>query len=138
VFSKYIYTITHFNFSPSALELNYQGSIPVILRTGGPLDDVYADLPVLMLDNYEQVTAKLLTDTLRDFRANTSRFNFDKLTWPYWESKMRSTAKEPRAKPIPVGAKGRKEGWHRLLKGERKENIATETPFQIQSPFDPT
>jgi hypothetical protein len=65
----------------------YLGAIPVIMRTGGALDGVYADLPVLMLDSYTQVTEELLQETLQSFSSRS--FNWAKLTWPYWSSMWR-------------------------------------------------
>jgi hypothetical protein len=75
-------------------EAIYLGAIPIILRTGGALDRdpdrVYDDLPVLMLDSYTQVTEKLLQKTLQSFSSR--RFNWAKLTWPYWNSAWRQLA----------------------------------------------
>jgi hypothetical protein len=75
-------------------EALYFGSIPVILRSYGPLDEVYEGLPVLMLDSYEDVTEQLLKETLRSFR--TTKFDLKKLTWSYWAQLIHASS------PLPV------------------------------------
>ena len=50
----------------------------------------YADLPVLFVDSYNEVTEALLHATLSRFE--TAKFNWGKLTVTYWQDKIRQTA----------------------------------------------
>jgi len=59
------------------------GCIPIVKRWNVPLEKVYDDLPVLIVDNWSDITYELLVKTLDDFRNR--KFNFYKLTLKYWK-----------------------------------------------------
>ena len=56
------------------------GCIPVVKTSG--LDTLYANLPVLIVKKWGDVTESLLTDTLREYSTKT--FNYEKLTLQHW------------------------------------------------------
>ena len=58
------------------------GCIPIVKRFNIPLENVYEDLPVLIVDDWEDVTEELLVATIADFSGR--QFNYDKLTLTYW------------------------------------------------------
>jgi len=56
------------------------GCIPIVKTSG--LDPLYADLPVLIVKNWSDVTRELLDSTLRSFSGK--EFHMDKLRLRYW------------------------------------------------------
>jgi hypothetical protein len=58
------------------------GSIPIVKRFNIPLEEVYEDLPVLIVDNWSDINEELLSKTLEKFKDRT--FNYEKLTLDYW------------------------------------------------------
>ena len=58
------------------------GCIPIVKRWNVPLEKVYDDLPVLIVDDWKDITEELLENTLEEFRQK--EFNYDKLTLKYW------------------------------------------------------
>ena len=66
------------------------GSIPVVKSS--QLDALYADLPVLIVKQWQDVTPELLEKTWQEF--TTKRFNIEKLTIEYWWSQIENTRKE--------------------------------------------
>jgi len=64
------------------------GCIPIVKR--GYLSAALADLPVLAVDDWREVTAPLLERTLADFGAR--RFNFGRLYLEYWRRAIRGQA----------------------------------------------
>jgi hypothetical protein len=46
------------------------------------LDIIYEDLPVLIINDWSDINAKLLEDTLISFK--NKEFNYDKLKMDYW------------------------------------------------------
>ena len=56
------------------------GCIPIVKSSG--LDPLFADLPVLIVKNWSDLTRKLLDTTLRSF--STREFTMDKLRLEYW------------------------------------------------------
>ena len=59
----------------------------VIVKTS-PLDGLYTDLPVLILNNWTDLTQELLIKTASEFRDNT--YNYDKLTLDYWMKQIQN------------------------------------------------
>jgi hypothetical protein len=57
----------------------------VIVKTS-PLDELYKDLPVLIVKEWENITESLLLDTIENFK--NSKFLFEKLTLEYWMNKI--------------------------------------------------
>ena len=66
------------------------GCIPVVLRANAPEDEVYADLPVLLVQDYAEVTEELLLTTLEAFKHRS--FNWEKISWPYWSERISKVA----------------------------------------------
>ena len=67
------------------------GCIPIIIRVRFTEESewqfsCYDDLPVLIVDNWENITQDLLDKTISDFRKKV--FNYDKLTLKYWVDKI--------------------------------------------------
>lgn len=60
------------------------GAIPII--RGHQFDAMFADLPVLIVDSWSDVTADLLTSTIESFKGRT--FNYRKLELSYWVGSM--------------------------------------------------
>ena len=57
----------------------------VIVKTS-PLDDLYSDLPVLIVQEWSNITESLLLKTIENFK--NSNFLFEKLTLEYWMNKI--------------------------------------------------
>jgi hypothetical protein len=62
------------------------GCIPIVKKS--EIDDLYKDLPVLIVDDYKNITPVLLKNTIDTFK--TARFNMDKMTLKYWTDKFSS------------------------------------------------
>ena len=58
------------------------GSIPIIKGNG--FSKMFEDLPVLVVDNWEQITEELLHQTIELFK--TKQFNYEKLKLSYWKN----------------------------------------------------
>ena len=58
--------------------------IPIV--KSGPLDHLYQDLPVLIINNWNEVTEEFLNKKYEEFQQRT--FNLDKLYMPYWIDKI--------------------------------------------------
>ena len=50
------------------------------------VDELFDDLPVLLVDRWEEVTEKLLTETIEAFALKD--FNMEKLKLKYWIDKI--------------------------------------------------
>ena len=72
-------------------EAIYLGTVPILLKTDTPFDNMYDDLPVIFVNNYEMVTEKYLLNEWEKMSKKT--FNFDKIKVKYWsnliENKLR-------------------------------------------------
>lgn len=64
------------------------GCIPIVKTS--PIDPLYTDLPVLIVENWRDVTAELLEKTVNEFK--TREFKMEKLTLKYWNDKFREMA----------------------------------------------
>lgn len=62
------------------------GCIPIVKTS--PLDSLYSDLPVLIVNSWSDITQELLDQTIVNFQKRT--FNYDKLLLSYWIRKIRS------------------------------------------------
>jgi hypothetical protein len=60
------------------------GCIPIVKTS--PLDDMYQDLPVLIVKSWSDITQDLLNTTIVQFKE--TKFNYDKLTLKYWIQKI--------------------------------------------------
>ncbi len=56
------------------------GCIPIVKRSS--IDDLYKDLPVLIVNNWHDITPDLLNTTIDTFKEKC--FNYDKLKLSYW------------------------------------------------------
>lgn len=60
------------------------GCIPIVKKSG--ISDLFYELPVLIVNDWKDVTIELLNDTINKFK-NTI-FNYEKLTLEYWMKKI--------------------------------------------------
>jgi hypothetical protein len=63
------------------------GSVVIVKKS--QLDSLYEDLPVLIVNDWDEITQELLNTTLLSFKDKT--FNYDKLTLKYWVNKIKNT-----------------------------------------------
>jgi hypothetical protein len=56
----------------------------IVIVEKSPIDNLYIDLPVLIVDNYKDITKELLIETIEKFRLIT--FNYEKLYIEYWKN----------------------------------------------------
>jgi len=63
------------------------GSIPIVKKSGIS-EDLFYKLPVLIVDNWKDVTIELLKRTINKFRNTT--FHYEKLTLKYWMDNIES------------------------------------------------
>jgi len=61
------------------------GCIPIVKTS--QIDSLYIDLPVLIVNNWSEVTEELLNNTIISFKDKT--FNFKKMTLQYWMDLMK-------------------------------------------------
>ena len=61
------------------------GCIPIVKKSG--IDELYTELPVLIVDEWSDVTQELLESTIEQFKS--CEFNYNKLTLKYWTDKIR-------------------------------------------------
>ena len=57
----------------------------VILKTS-PLDPIYSDLPVLIINDWSEITQPFLESAIETFKVKhqNGKFNYEKLTKKYW------------------------------------------------------
>ena len=99
-FNDYITEMSRYKFvlSPSGLgpdcyrtwEAMIVGTIPIMKH--GPTDELYKDLPVLIVDDWEEITEELLESTWQKFTQK--RFNIEKLFIDYWAQQLFSVRDE--------------------------------------------
>jgi hypothetical protein len=65
-------------------EILILGSIPILKSK--EFVRLFEDLPVLFVNDWKDITQKLLDDTIEKFKNKT--FNYDKLTLNYWQEKV--------------------------------------------------
>jgi hypothetical protein len=58
------------------------GCIPIVKRWNLPIDTVYDDLPVLIVNEWSDITEELLISTINYFKGK--KFNYNKLFLNYW------------------------------------------------------
>ena len=64
------------------------GCIPIVLRMSVHDDELFANLPVLLVDRWTDITERLLENTILGFKCRA--FNYDKLTLKYWMDRIHS------------------------------------------------
>lgn len=62
-------------------ETLYMGSIPIVINS--TLNQVYKDLPVVIVDSWSEVTEELLLEKKEEFSKR--KFKMEKLFMPYWQ-----------------------------------------------------
>jgi hypothetical protein len=62
------------------------GSIPIVRALG--FKKMFEDLPVLIVNDWSEVTEELLKSTIENFK--NKEFNYDKLKLSYWVSKIKN------------------------------------------------
>ena len=62
------------------------GNIPIVKTSG--IDNLYKDLPVLIVNEWSDITYKLLNHTINEFK--TMEFNYKKLHLSYWNDIIRN------------------------------------------------
>jgi hypothetical protein len=67
-------------------EILFMGAFPIVKRSS--LDEMYRDLPVLIVENWIDVDEELLRLTYEQFRIR--RFNYQSLYMSYWVQKFKS------------------------------------------------
>ena len=81
--SKYSFVISPFGHGMDCIrtmEALCLGCIVIMKKSC--LDCIYEDLPILLIDNWTDITAELLNKTLLEF--NKKEFNYNKLKFEYW------------------------------------------------------
>ena len=58
------------------------GSIPIVLAPN--FKHMFKDLPVLIVNNWSDITEELLNNTIEEYKTKT--FNYDKISLSYWEN----------------------------------------------------
>ena len=66
-------------------ECLYLGVIPIIEKSVHMSS--FNNLPILFVDNYNNITIEYLNQVYKDFQQRT--FNYDKLDLKYWENKIK-------------------------------------------------
>ena len=127
-------------------EVLYLGAIPVVERTGGGWDDIFLDLPVLLVDDFGDVTQELLEASYPRLLARCGAFDYRKLTKAYWFWEMRRDD-HARAGPPPDGedlppavrvAFGRGPGRRRFSGRGAEAALAKLPPFLVDRLPAPT
>jgi hypothetical protein len=59
----------------------------IVIVEKSPLNILYKDLPVLILDDWSQITQELLDNTIEKFKNNS--YDYNKLTLKYWVNKIK-------------------------------------------------
>lgn len=62
------------------------GCIPIVYSSG--IDELFDDLPVLIVNDWNDITQELLDNTIEKYKNVT--FNYDKLLLKYWTDKINS------------------------------------------------
>jgi hypothetical protein len=60
----------------------------IVIVQKSPLDPLYEDLPVLIVNDWKEITEDLLKNTIINFQEK--KFLYEKLTFEYWVTKIRN------------------------------------------------
>jgi hypothetical protein len=95
-FEKYLHELKTYKFCVSppgrgidshrVWECLMVGTIPICITS--PLDSLYSDLPVLIVNDYSIITDEYLNKTYSEMKSKT--YNFSKIYTPYWETLINS------------------------------------------------
>jgi hypothetical protein len=72
------------------------GCIPIVKRFNHPFEKLFEHLPVLMVDNWSDITQILLDNTIEEFKNR--KFNYKKLTLEYWKNLIFSFKENKKSK----------------------------------------
>lgn len=67
------------------------GCIPIVQKKNVRNDDLFDDLPVLLVNKWSDITPELLVETIITFKRRN--FNFEKLELQYWMSQIRNPSR---------------------------------------------
>jgi len=73
-------------------ECLYVGVIPVMLHS--PLDTLLEGLPVLLIDDWKEITEAMLSEQYEKLKVGT--YDLDKIYWSYWKEHIVSMQQENR------------------------------------------
>jgi hypothetical protein len=67
------------------------GCIPIVKTS--PIDKLYDELPVLIVNKWSDITIELLIKTVEEFKQMEleKKFNYDKLGLQYWMNKIKKS-----------------------------------------------
>lgn len=98
-FQEYMFSISQYQFcvAPPGLGIDthrtwealMMGTIPIVLTS--PLDSLYDDLPVLIVQDYSLITEKILREVYQVIH-NQDNLNFAKLYMDYWRDVIQSAS----------------------------------------------
>jgi len=71
------------------------GCIPVVLSSN--LNELYADLPILVVDSWNQINAEYLAEqyAIIEQRRREGTYHYEKLTLEYWTARIQDVSKYP-------------------------------------------
>jgi hypothetical protein len=72
------------------------GCIPIVKRFNHPFENLFEHLPVLIVDNWCDITQTLLEKTIEEFKNR--KFNYKKLTLEYWKNLIFSYKENKKSK----------------------------------------
>ena len=87
-FTEYSFVLSPFGMGMDChrtWEILCLGAIPIIKTS--VFANMFADLPVLMVNEWSDITEELLQNTIREFKNRA--FNYDKLTLQYWVKQIK-------------------------------------------------
>lgn len=87
--SKYAFVLSPFGMGMDChrtWEALCLGSIPIVKASN--FAEMFSDLPVLIVNDWSEISQELLDNTLTNFKNNV--FNYDKLKLNYWVDKIKS------------------------------------------------
>ena len=97
-FKDYLFDLasSHFSISPRGIALEtfrlweslYLGTIPIVKTSS--LDGLYADLPIVIVNDWSEVTEEFLKAKQEEMKKNT--FAMEKLSMNYWTQLIRNAA----------------------------------------------
>ena len=82
----------------------FVGSIPIVERSH--LDPLYADLPIIVVDDWQEVTEEFLTGKYQEI--SEKKYNLEKMYMGYWIKKIGTAKKSFRQKTRRVHVRGKK------------------------------
>ena len=72
----------------------YLNTIPIVLSS--PANELYQDLPILIIDNWEQVTEDFLEKNYEIMQSKKNTYNYEKSKFPYWWDQIKQVQNDCR------------------------------------------